>query len=89
MLDGFVPWPPEFAERYRRAGYWKGVPLRQLLTDRADRHPDKIAAVDATRRVSYAELVEEADRVASGLLGLGISSRDRAGRATCRTGSTS
>ncbi|MEV5726065.1 AMP-binding protein [Streptomyces pharetrae] len=77
MLDGFVPWPPEFAERYRRAGYWKGVPLRQLLTDRADRHPDKIAAVDATRRVSYAELVEEADRVASGLLGLGISSRDR------------
>ncbi|MFI5798192.1 (2,3-dihydroxybenzoyl)adenylate synthase [Streptomyces sp. NPDC051677] len=77
MLDGFVPWPPDFAERYRRAGYWNGVSLRQLLTDSAGRHPDKIAAVDSTRRMTYPELVDEADRVASGLLDLGIGRRDR------------
>ncbi|MGW1893543.1 (2,3-dihydroxybenzoyl)adenylate synthase [Streptomyces sp. NPDC002004] len=77
MLDGFVPWPPGFADRYRRAGYWNGIPLRQLLADSAGRHPDKVAAVDATRRLTYAELVEEADRIASGLLDLGIGSHDR------------
>ncbi|MER7080131.1 2,3-dihydroxybenzoate-AMP ligase [Saccharopolyspora kobensis] len=77
MLDGFVPWPPDFAERYRRAGYWSGSSLGQLLAERAGHHPDKIAAVDATRRVSYAELVAESDRIASGLLGLGIGHRDR------------
>ncbi|MFE5970057.1 (2,3-dihydroxybenzoyl)adenylate synthase [Streptomyces sp. NPDC056463] len=77
MLDGFVPWPPDFAERYRRAGYWAGASLRQLVDASAARHPDRTAAVDATRRTSYAELTAEADRVASGLLDLGIGHRDR------------
>ncbi|HZF89880.1 (2,3-dihydroxybenzoyl)adenylate synthase [Streptomyces sp.] len=77
MLDGFVPWPSDYADRYRRAGYWRGVSLRQLVADSAGRLPEKIAAVDATRRLSYAQLTEEADRIASGLLDLGIGSRDR------------
>ncbi|MFE0337367.1 (2,3-dihydroxybenzoyl)adenylate synthase [Streptomyces sp. NPDC058955] len=77
MLDGFVPWPPEYADRYRRAGYWRGRSLRQLVADRAARHPEKIAAVDATGRLSYAELLAEADRVAAGLLDLGVARHDR------------
>ncbi|MEU4728499.1 AMP-binding protein [Streptomyces sp. NPDC023588] len=77
MLDGFVPWPTGFADRYRRAGYWRGVSLRQLIADSAGRHPDKIAAVDATSRITYAELVDQADRIASGLLEIGIAPRDR------------
>ncbi|MFI6044563.1 (2,3-dihydroxybenzoyl)adenylate synthase [Nocardia sp. NPDC051321] len=77
MLDGFVPWPPDFAERYRNAGYWNGISLGQLLADSARRRPDKVAAVDMTRRVSYLELVDEADRIAAGLLELGIGWRDR------------
>ncbi|WP_197321919.1 (2,3-dihydroxybenzoyl)adenylate synthase [Saccharomonospora sp. NB11] len=77
MLDGFVPWPPDFAERYRRAGYWKGLSLRQLLSESAERRPDKVAVVDGTRRVSYSELVDETDRIAAGLLDLGIGSGDR------------
>ncbi len=77
MLDGFVPWPPEFADRYRRAGYWNGVSLRQLLADSAGSRPDKIAAVDVQRRVTYRELLAEADRIASGLLDLGVGARDR------------
>ncbi|MFI1190971.1 (2,3-dihydroxybenzoyl)adenylate synthase [Streptomyces californicus] len=77
MLDGFVPWPPDFAERYRRAGYWAGVSLRQAVDASAARHPGRIAAVDETRRATYAELVEEADRVAAGLLRLGVGHRDR------------
>jgi 2,3-dihydroxybenzoate-AMP ligase len=77
MLDGFVPWPPELADHYRRAGYWKGLSLGQLLADSAGRNPDKVAAVDVTRRIGYAELVEEAGRIASGLLDLGIGRHDR------------
>ncbi|MBC6447516.1 (2,3-dihydroxybenzoyl)adenylate synthase [Actinokineospora xionganensis] len=77
MLDGFVPWPPELAERYRSAGYWKGVALGQLVAESARRHPDKIAAVDATRRVTYTQLLDEADRIAAGLAGLGVGSGDR------------
>lgn len=77
MLDGFVPWPPDVADRYRRAGYWKGSSLRQLLTESAGRYPDKVAAVDVTRRISYTELVDEADRIASGLLDLGVGRHDR------------
>jgi|GEM_PF-1194841 non-ribosomal peptide synthetase component E (peptide arylation enzyme) len=23
MLEGFVPWPSEYARRYREAGYWE------------------------------------------------------------------
>ncbi|MFI6763457.1 (2,3-dihydroxybenzoyl)adenylate synthase [Micromonospora sp. NPDC050417] len=77
MLDGFVPWPPDVANRYRRAGYWQGISLRRLFDDRVRRHPDKVAAVDVSRHVTYAELAEEADRIAAGLLDLGVGSRDR------------
>ena len=31
MLDGFVPFPPEFARRYREQGYWRDRPLAQEL----------------------------------------------------------
>ncbi|MFJ2743758.1 (2,3-dihydroxybenzoyl)adenylate synthase [Streptomyces sp. NPDC087440] len=77
MLNGFVPWPPEFADRYRRDGYWQGVALRQLIADRAARHPDRTAAVDGRRRLTYGQLLAEADRTASGFAGLGIAARDR------------
>jgi 2,3-dihydroxybenzoate-AMP ligase len=77
MLDGFVSWPPDVADRYRRAGYWRGSSIGQLVAASAARHPDRIAAVDATRRVTYRELVDEADRIASGLLGLGVGRHDR------------
>src|SRR5207237_10843310 len=31
MLEGCVPTPSEFAERYRTAGYWRGERLGDLL----------------------------------------------------------
>ena len=27
----FSPWPPEFADRYRAAGYWIDQPLTRIL----------------------------------------------------------
>ncbi len=31
MLEGFTPWPEEFARRYRERGYWEDVTLAATL----------------------------------------------------------
>ncbi|MGX1807185.1 (2,3-dihydroxybenzoyl)adenylate synthase [Nocardia sp. NPDC055321] len=83
MLDGFVPWPDDFARRYRTAGYWIGESLGDSLRRYGDTFGDRIALVDpggAGRggiEWSYAELDAEADRYAAGLYASGIRSRDR------------
>ncbi|KAA5838395.1 (2,3-dihydroxybenzoyl)adenylate synthase [Saccharopolyspora hirsuta] len=70
-------WPPEFADRYRAAGYWRGYTFGQMLRERAAEHPDRIAVVDGDRRVTYRELDVRADRLAAGLRAEGIARGDR------------
>lgn len=77
LLHGFVPFPAERAEEYRRAGYWAGRPLHSLLTDAVSRRPDHPAVVDRDGALSFAELSTHADRVAGALAGLGIQPGDR------------
>ncbi|MDM4718667.1 AMP-binding protein [Micromonospora sp. WMMA1363] len=77
MLTGCVPWPDEFAQRYRRDGIWRGEVLGDLLRPWAARDPDRTAVVTRTGRHSYAELDRRADRLAAGLVGLGIRAGDR------------
>jgi mycobactin salicyl-AMP ligase len=76
-LDGFVPFPPDRATRYRAAGYWTGRTVDAMLADAAERWPTHVAVVDVARQLTYAELDERADRAASGLAALGIGSGDR------------
>ena len=76
-LQGFVPWPPEFAAAYRRKGYWKGKTLGQELDDWAQRYGERIAVVSGEERVSYRELQRRVENVALGLAALGIGPRDR------------
>lgn len=76
-LPGCPTWPEEFARRYREAGYWRGYTFGQMLWERAAEHPDKVAIVDEKRRITYRELDQRADRLAAGLVGLGIQRRDR------------
>ena len=66
----------------RAAGLWRD----ELLTDRldalADRHPDRLAVVDhnsttgVATRLSYLELQHRVDRIALGLIGLGVQPGD-------------
>ncbi|GGX23900.1 (2,3-dihydroxybenzoyl)adenylate synthase [Streptomyces noursei] len=77
MLEGFTPWPKEFADRYRERGYWQGRTLGSLLRDRAEATPDAVAVVDGQRRWTYRELDLRADRLAAGLHGLGLTPGDR------------
>ncbi|WFB06240.1 (2,3-dihydroxybenzoyl)adenylate synthase [Streptomyces sp. LX-29] len=72
-------WPAEFAERYRAAGWWRGETFGQLLRDRAEAHPDRIAIIDPLRdlRWTYGELDLRADRLAAGFAARGIAPGDK------------
>ncbi len=72
-----TPWPAEFAERYRAAGYWRGQSFGAFLAGLAATHADRTAVVDAVRRWTFAELDERAHRCAAGLHGLGVRAGDR------------
>jgi mycobactin salicyl-AMP ligase len=77
--EGFVSFPADRAAAYRAAGYWAGRTLDTVLTDAAQRWPDRIAVLDAVGAgvLSYAALDEQANRAAAGLRGLGIAPSDR------------
>src|SRR6202007_621996 len=62
--EGFVPSPADRAASYQAAGYWTGRTLDTILTDAAQRWPDRIAVIDALADggLSYAELDEGARR---------------------------
>ncbi|MFF4266265.1 (2,3-dihydroxybenzoyl)adenylate synthase [Streptomyces virginiae] len=78
MLDGCVPWPPDAAERYREAGYWRGETLGALLRGWAERYGDRVALVgDDGTRVTYRELDMWCDRLAAGFSGQGVAPRER------------
>ena len=63
MLEGCVPWPPELAARYRQKGYWEDLTLREMLDESVRRYRDKPALVFHDRRLSYAELAQDVDRL--------------------------
>ncbi len=77
MLSGCVPWPEEFARRYRERGYWRGISLFEMLRQSAARAPGKTALIDGERRLSYAELVGESEDLAAGLYALGLRPLER------------
>ncbi|GAA3734367.1 (2,3-dihydroxybenzoyl)adenylate synthase [Salinactinospora qingdaonensis] len=77
MLDGCVPWPKEFADRYRDEGYWQGVVLGDLLRTTSREDSERVAVVAGEERLSYGTLDTRADRLAAGLRGLGVGHHDR------------
>jgi 2,3-dihydroxybenzoate-AMP ligase len=77
MLEGFVGWPAERAQRYRDAGLWEGLTVPEMVARTARRDPGKVAVVYGDRRISYAELIAQSRRLALGLLALGLKPLDR------------
>jgi len=72
-----VPFPPEFAARYRERGYWRDRSLRQELGEAFARFGDRVALIDGHRTFTYAELDRLSDTLALGLLELGLAPLDR------------
>lgn len=76
-LDGFVGFPDDIADKYRRDGYWQGRTLGELLRDHAT-DPGRIAIIDKDlRRWTYTSLDVLADRFAAGLALSGVTAGDR------------
>lgn len=75
-LDGFVPYPPEYAARYRAKGYWRDQTLAQEFGTVFQRFANRVALVDGERQYTYAELDRLTDNLALNLLALGLRPRD-------------
>lgn len=77
MLEGVVPFPPEFARRYREKGYWVDKSLAQEFRESFQRNAERVAVIGGDLAVSYRELDEISDRLALNLLDLGLRPLDR------------
>lgn len=77
MLQGVVPFPPEFAERYRARGYWQDKSLAEEFKVIFDRYADRTAVIDRDRSITYAELDGLSSNLALNLLNAGLKPLDR------------
>jgi len=77
MLPGVVPFPPEFAVRYRAKGYWRDRSLRDEFAEVWKRFADRVALIDGNRRYTYADIDRITDNLALNLLELGLKPVDR------------
>src|SRR3989454_8680058 len=72
MLEGVVPFPPDFARRYREKGYWQDRSLAEEFAAVFDRFKQRIFLVDQNREYTYGEVDWLTDNLALNLLELGL-----------------
>jgi non-ribosomal peptide synthetase component E (peptide arylation enzyme) len=76
-LKGFTPYKKEDAEKYNKFRWWSGLTLGDILDRAADIHPGKEAFVDNKTRLTYGKARENTNKLAIGLMDLGIQPLDR------------
>src|SRR5256886_6435251 len=76
-LPGVVPFPPEFAARYRAKGYWQDKTLAQEFAIVFKKYADRVALIDGERQYTYADINRITDNLALNLLELGLKPLDR------------
>src|SRR5438309_290813 len=77
MLEGVVPFPPDFARRYREKGYWQDRSLAEEFAAGFNRFKERIFLVDQNRAYTYGEIDRLTDNLALNLLELGLRPLDR------------
>jgi 2,3-dihydroxybenzoate-AMP ligase len=77
MLPGAVPFPPEFAQRYRAKGYWRDKSLAEEFSSVFQQFETRTALIDGERRYTYGQLDGLTDNLALNLLELGLQPLDR------------
>src|SRR3954464_8444343 len=76
-LKGVVPFPPEFAQRYREKGYWQDKSLAAEFAVVFQQYKSRVALVDGEREYTYADIDRISDNLALNLLELGLKPLDR------------
>jgi 2,3-dihydroxybenzoate-AMP ligase len=76
-MEGVVPFPAVFAQRYRDKGYWDDRPLRAVFKEWCERYGNKVALCDAKHQVTFRDLDARSTNLALNLLDLGIKPQDR------------
>jgi 2,3-dihydroxybenzoate-AMP ligase len=77
LLEGVTPYKKEDAEKYNKYRWWSGLTFGDILDRAADIHPQKEAFVDQETRLTYGEAREKTNKLAIGLMDLGIEPLDR------------
>jgi 2,3-dihydroxybenzoate-AMP ligase len=77
MLEGVVPFPPEFAQRYRQRGYWVDKSLAEEFKAVFEGYADRVAVIDRDRSFTYADIDRLTDNLALNLLEHGLKPLDR------------
>lgn len=77
MLPGVVPFPPEFAKRYRDKGYWRDKSLAEEFAVCFRKYAERVFLIDGDRQYAYGELDRITDNLALNLLALGLRPLDR------------
>lgn len=76
MLEGFTGYKKEDAEKYYKLGWWLGITEGDMLNKAADLCPDSVALVEDNTCLTYSQLREKVDKLAIGLIRLGIKKGD-------------
>src|SRR3954469_17366383 len=76
-LKGVVPFPPEFAKRYREKGYWQNKSLAEEFAVVFRKYANRVALIDGEREYTYADIDRITDNLALNLLELGLKPLDR------------
>lgn len=77
MLQGCVPWPQDFAQRYREKGYWRDRTIPQTIDTIAEAAPDRVAVVDGERRMTLSEMKRGSETLAAHFHSIGLRRGDR------------
>ena len=77
MLDGVIPFPPDFAARYRAKGYWRDQSLAQEFGEVFKQYAGRVAVIDRDRSITFAELDRLSSDLALNLLEVGLKPLDR------------
>ncbi len=77
-MEGFTPWPAEFAEQYRKAGYWLDRTISDVIDECCTKYSSKTALITSDdRRYTYEELGSLVTRLALHFMDIGIKEYDR------------
>jgi 2,3-dihydroxybenzoate-AMP ligase len=77
MLEGVVPFPPEYAQRCREKGYWRDKSLAQEFDAGFKKFKENIFLVDQEKQFTYGDVDRLSDNLALNLLELGLKPLDR------------